>query len=147
MSLIVSKALSYPSLSYSLDMGQMVASRGCSDINILLQVRLLADTKPRPCEDTLESCNRLSDSDNLEGKLTDGKLLATYVGRDPENLGQCLNKDFIGLHVDLPSTEWFEHGQILILMTHLGLTDPNLFIWPALSLWGEEEEGMIGSQT
>ena len=113
----------------------------------MLQVRLLADTKPRPCEDTLESCNSLSDSDNLEGKLTDGKLLATYVGRDPENLGQCLNKDFIGLHVDLPSTEWFEHGQILILMTHLGLTDPNLFIWPALSLWGEEKEGMIGSQT
>ena len=142
------KALPYPCLSQSLDKGQklfLMAVR--SDFNILLQVRLLADLKPRPCEDTLESCNRLSDSDNLEGKLTDGKLLATYVGRDAESPGQCLNKDFIGLHVDLPSTEWFEHGQILILMTHLGLTDPNLFIWPAITLWGEEKEGMAGSET
>ena len=103
----------------------------------------------RPCNETLESCNSLSDSDALEGKLTDGELLATFRGEDV-NYAQCYDDQSFGLHFDLPVYALFDHGQILIVMTNAStqnrkeeINDAKLLTWPYISLWGEEREGKI----
>ena len=81
------------------------------------QVRFVPDKKGRPCDTTLVSCNSLSDSDSIFGKFTDGKHLASFEGEDVKyNFIGDIAESFCGLHFDLPSTELFEHGQILIVL-------------------------------
>ena len=111
----------------------------------------MPDLEERPCGGTLENCNSISDSDAPEGKLTDGKLLATFRGEET-NYAQCYDDQFFGLHFDLPSDELFDHGQILLVMTNAStqnrkevINDAKLLTWPHISLWGEETEGKTGS--
>ena len=97
------------------------------------QVRLLHD-KTRPCTETLESCSSLSDSDEVDGKMTDSKLLGTFWG-DQKSYLQCNRHSGPGLTFDLLPTERFEHGQVLVVMTNANGLDPDV------EIFGEEDPG------
>ena len=84
-------------------------------------MRLLPDDMDRPCAETLRNCNKLTESDEINGKFTEGKLLSTYVGEDLQLMEDSI--ETCGLHFDLPSTELFEHGQILIVIHDEGITE------------------------
>ena len=84
-------------------------------------MRLLPDDMDRPCAETLRNCNKLTESDEINGKFTDGKLLSTYVGEDLQLMEDSI--ETCALHFDLPSTELFEHGQILIVIHDEGITE------------------------